>query len=133
MITNTGVLCVFKHLSNNNNDSHDRNECPFQTRQRDLGNKFLKMKLLTALSSSAWALKYRARLSSSLFILLCLYADIHFLSPKSYPSPIQALSVAGLGSGLTEAVVINPFEVVKVSLQANRDSFKEVDRNKMLF
>lgn len=35
-----------------------------------------------------------------------------------------ALSLAGLGSGLTEAVVVNPFEVVKVSLQANRDSFK---------
>uniref|UniRef100_A0AAY5KVW4 Mitochondrial 2-oxodicarboxylate carrier n=1 Tax=Esox lucius TaxID=8010 RepID=A0AAY5KVW4_ESOLU len=35
-----------------------------------------------------------------------------------------ALSVAGLGSGLTEALVVNPFEVVKVSLQANRDSFK---------
>ncbi|XP_072221181.1 mitochondrial 2-oxodicarboxylate carrier isoform X1 [Leuresthes tenuis] len=40
-------------------------------------------------------------------------------------SPGVALSVAGLGSGLTEAVVVNPFEVVKVSLQANRDSFKE--------
>ncbi|XP_062325386.1 mitochondrial 2-oxodicarboxylate carrier isoform X2 [Osmerus eperlanus] len=39
-------------------------------------------------------------------------------------SPGVALSVAGLGSGLTEAVVVNPFEVVKVSLQANRDSFK---------
>uniref|UniRef100_A0A668AMJ1 Mitochondrial 2-oxodicarboxylate carrier n=1 Tax=Myripristis murdjan TaxID=586833 RepID=A0A668AMJ1_9TELE len=39
--------------------------------------------------------------------------------------PPQALSVAGLGAGLTEAVVVNPFEVVKVSLQANRDSFKE--------
>ncbi|XP_072221182.1 mitochondrial 2-oxodicarboxylate carrier isoform X2 [Leuresthes tenuis] len=38
---------------------------------------------------------------------------------------VKALSVAGLGSGLTEAVVVNPFEVVKVSLQANRDSFKE--------
>ncbi|XP_041827510.1 mitochondrial 2-oxodicarboxylate carrier [Melanotaenia boesemani] len=36
-----------------------------------------------------------------------------------------ALSAAGLGSGLTEALVVNPFEVVKVSLQANRDSFKE--------
>ncbi|KTG36908.1 hypothetical protein cypCar_00032497 [Cyprinus carpio] len=36
----------------------------------------------------------------------------------------MALSVAGLGSGLTEALVVNPFEVVKVRLQANRDSFK---------
>uniref|UniRef100_A0AAV2LGI0 Mitochondrial 2-oxodicarboxylate carrier n=1 Tax=Knipowitschia caucasica TaxID=637954 RepID=A0AAV2LGI0_KNICA len=41
------------------------------------------------------------------------------------PRPSAALTVAGLGSGLTEAVVVNPFEVVKVSLQANRDSFKE--------
>ncbi|XP_040917455.1 mitochondrial 2-oxodicarboxylate carrier [Toxotes jaculatrix] len=40
-------------------------------------------------------------------------------------SPGLVLCVAGLGSGLTEAVVVNPFEVVKVSLQANRDSFKE--------
>uniref|UniRef100_A0AAQ4RHM4 Mitochondrial 2-oxodicarboxylate carrier n=1 Tax=Gasterosteus aculeatus aculeatus TaxID=481459 RepID=A0AAQ4RHM4_GASAC len=40
-------------------------------------------------------------------------------------SPGLALSVAGLGAGLTEAVVVNPFEVVKVSLQANRDSFAE--------
>uniref|UniRef100_A0A9J8BFE4 Mitochondrial 2-oxodicarboxylate carrier n=2 Tax=Cyprinus carpio TaxID=7962 RepID=A0A9J8BFE4_CYPCA len=37
---------------------------------------------------------------------------------------VKALSVAGLGSGLTEALVVNPFEVVKVRLQANRDSFK---------
>ncbi|XP_071221464.1 mitochondrial 2-oxodicarboxylate carrier isoform X2 [Salvelinus alpinus] len=35
-----------------------------------------------------------------------------------------ALSVAGLGCGLTEALVVNPFEVVKVGLQANRDSFQ---------
>uniref|UniRef100_A0A3P8V9T4 Mitochondrial 2-oxodicarboxylate carrier n=1 Tax=Cynoglossus semilaevis TaxID=244447 RepID=A0A3P8V9T4_CYNSE len=40
-------------------------------------------------------------------------------------SPGLALSAAGLGAGLTEAVVVNPFEVVKVSLQANRDAFKE--------
>ncbi|GAA6066490.1 mitochondrial 2-oxodicarboxylate carrier isoform X2, partial [Tachysurus ichikawai] len=37
---------------------------------------------------------------------------------------MKALSLAGLGSGLTEALVVNPFEVVKVSLQANRNSFK---------
>ncbi|XP_061157632.1 mitochondrial 2-oxodicarboxylate carrier isoform X1 [Syngnathus typhle] len=40
-------------------------------------------------------------------------------------SPGLALSAAGLGAGLTEAVVVNPFEVVKVSLQANRDAFKQ--------
>ncbi|XP_061119295.1 mitochondrial 2-oxodicarboxylate carrier [Conger conger] len=39
-------------------------------------------------------------------------------------SPAMALSLAGLGAGLTEAVVVNPFEVVKVSLQANRNSFQ---------
>ncbi|XP_046874123.1 mitochondrial 2-oxodicarboxylate carrier isoform X3 [Hypomesus transpacificus] len=49
------------------------------------------------------------------------YKKLLTLTPLS---PGLALSVAGLGSGLTEAVVVNPFEVVKVSLQANRDSFK---------
>ncbi|MGH0175304.1 UNVERIFIED_CONTAM: hypothetical protein FKN15_070005 [Acipenser sinensis] len=39
--------------------------------------------------------------------------------------PGLALSIAGLGAGLTEAVVVNPFEVVKVSLQANRNAFAE--------
>lgn len=50
------------------------------------------------------------------------YKKLLSLSPLS---PGLALTVAGLGSGLTEAVVVNPFEVVKVSLQANRDSFKQ--------
>nr|XP_048711108.1 mitochondrial 2-oxodicarboxylate carrier isoform X10 [Caretta caretta] len=40
-------------------------------------------------------------------------------------SPGLTFAVAGLGSGLTEAVVVNPFEVVKVSLQANRNAFTE--------
>ncbi|XP_049681916.1 mitochondrial 2-oxodicarboxylate carrier isoform X3 [Accipiter gentilis] len=39
--------------------------------------------------------------------------------------PGLAFAVAGLGSGLTEAVVVNPFEVVKVTLQANRNAFTE--------
>uniref|UniRef100_A0A7M4E6T2 Mitochondrial 2-oxodicarboxylate carrier n=2 Tax=Longirostres TaxID=1298654 RepID=A0A7M4E6T2_CROPO len=39
--------------------------------------------------------------------------------------PGLTFAVAGLGSGLTEAVVVNPFEVVKVSLQANRNVFTE--------
>ncbi|XP_029767370.1 mitochondrial 2-oxodicarboxylate carrier isoform X2 [Terrapene carolina triunguis] len=38
---------------------------------------------------------------------------------------VKTFAVAGLGSGLTEAVVVNPFEVVKVSLQANRNAFTE--------
>ncbi|XP_078089307.1 mitochondrial 2-oxodicarboxylate carrier [Mustelus asterias] len=46
------------------------------------------------------------------------------LSYASLPSAV-VFTVAGLGSGLTEAVVVNPFEVVKVSLQAQRNSFSE--------
>lgn len=38
----------------------------------------------------------------------------------------QIFTLSGLCSGLTEAVVINPFEVVKVKLQAERNVFKEV-------
>jgi len=38
----------------------------------------------------------------------------------------QVFALAGLGSGLTEAFVINPFEVIKVKLQAERNQFKEV-------
>lgn len=44
-ITNNGVLCVLKHLSDNNNDRRDSSKCPFQTRQKDSGNKFPKAKL----------------------------------------------------------------------------------------
>uniref|UniRef100_A0A5F8HGJ3 Mitochondrial 2-oxodicarboxylate carrier n=1 Tax=Monodelphis domestica TaxID=13616 RepID=A0A5F8HGJ3_MONDO len=40
-------------------------------------------------------------------------------------SPGVAFAVAGLGSGLTEAIVVNPFEVVKVGLQANRNIFTQ--------
>ncbi|XP_074724430.1 mitochondrial 2-oxodicarboxylate carrier isoform X1 [Strix uralensis] len=43
--------------------------------------------------------------------------------------PGLAFAVAGLGSGLTEAVVVNPFEVVKVTLQANRNAFTELFQN----
>lgn len=34
--------------------------------------------------------------------------------------------LAGLGSGITEGIVINPFERVKVSLQAQRSTMAEV-------
>lgn len=34
--------------------------------------------------------------------------------------------MAGLGAGITEAILVNPFEVVKVSLQANKSKMKEV-------
>ncbi|XP_008267729.1 mitochondrial 2-oxodicarboxylate carrier isoform X1 [Oryctolagus cuniculus] len=40
-------------------------------------------------------------------------------------SPAVTFAIAGLGSGLTEAIVVNPFEVVKVGLQANRNTFSE--------
>jgi solute carrier family 25 (mitochondrial 2-oxodicarboxylate transporter), member 21 len=32
----------------------------------------------------------------------------------------QTFSLAGLGAGVTEAILVNPFEMVKVTLQANR-------------
>lgn len=34
--------------------------------------------------------------------------------------------MAGLSAGITEAILVNPFEVVKVSLQANKSKMKEV-------
>ncbi|XP_060243505.1 mitochondrial 2-oxodicarboxylate carrier isoform X1 [Meriones unguiculatus] len=40
-------------------------------------------------------------------------------------SPGLTFAVAGFGSGLTEAIVVNPFEVVKVGLQVNRNTFTE--------
>lgn len=40
-------------------------------------------------------------------------------------SPGLVFAIAGFGSGLTEAVVVNPFEVVKVGLQVNRHTFTE--------
>uniref|UniRef100_H3B665 Mitochondrial 2-oxodicarboxylate carrier n=2 Tax=Latimeria chalumnae TaxID=7897 RepID=H3B665_LATCH len=46
------------------------------------------------------------------------------LGYMSLPSGVT-FTIAGLGSGLTEAVVVNPFEVIKVSLQANRNAFAE--------
>uniref|UniRef100_UPI00398EDCDC mitochondrial 2-oxodicarboxylate carrier isoform X2 n=1 Tax=Pristiophorus japonicus TaxID=55135 RepID=UPI00398EDCDC len=44
------------------------------------------------------------------------------LGYASLPSS-AIFTIAGLGSGLTEAIVVNPFEVVKVSLQAQRNTF----------
>lgn len=32
---------------------------------------------------------------------------------------MQTFSLAGLGAGITEAILVNPFEVVKVTLQSN--------------
>lgn len=33
---------------------------------------------------------------------------------------MQTFSLAGLGAGITEGILVNPFEVVKVTLQSNK-------------
>lgn len=43
----------------------------------------------------------------------------NFGGPDAKPTPLT-YSLAGLGSGATEALIINPFEVVKVKMQSNR-------------
>ncbi|KAJ9596392.1 hypothetical protein L9F63_012555 [Diploptera punctata] len=48
-----------------------------------------------------------------------------FLFGAPAPTPLT-FSLAGLGAGVTEAILVNPFEVVKVSLQANRAHLKEI-------
>ncbi|XP_056648216.1 mitochondrial 2-oxodicarboxylate carrier [Diorhabda sublineata] len=47
-----------------------------------------------------------------------------FMFGSLTPTPLT-FSLAGLGAGATEAVFVNPFEVVKVSLQANKLKTKE--------
>ncbi|KAJ2951717.1 hypothetical protein O0L34_g13881 [Tuta absoluta] len=42
-----------------------------------------------------------------------------FMFGSSTPTPIT-YSLAGLGAGITEAILVNPFEVVKVTLQSNK-------------
>ncbi|XP_017784447.1 PREDICTED: mitochondrial 2-oxodicarboxylate carrier [Nicrophorus vespilloides] len=48
-----------------------------------------------------------------------------FMFGSPVPTPLT-FSLAGLGAGITEAILVNPFEVVKVTMQANRASGKEV-------
>ncbi|KAF5299607.1 hypothetical protein FQA39_LY11522 [Lamprigera yunnana] len=48
-----------------------------------------------------------------------------FLFGSPTPTPLT-FSLAGLGAGVTEAVLVNPFEVVKVTMQANRAVGKEL-------
>ncbi|CAH1371204.1 unnamed protein product [Tenebrio molitor] len=48
-----------------------------------------------------------------------------FLFGSPTPTPLT-FSLAGLGAGVTEAILVNPFEVVKVTLQANRATGKEL-------
>jgi len=47
-----------------------------------------------------------------------------FLFGSPHPTPLT-FSLAGLCAGLTEAVLVNPFEVVKVSLQANKSKLQQ--------
>ncbi|KAL4238235.1 hypothetical protein ACF0H5_002947 [Mactra antiquata] len=49
----------------------------------------------------------------------------NMFSYGSYIPQSWVFALSGLCSGLTEAVVINPFEVVKVKLQAERSDFKQ--------
>lgn len=48
-----------------------------------------------------------------------------FMFGSPTPTPLT-FSLAGLGAGITEAVLVNPFEVVKVTLQANRARSTEI-------
>lgn len=53
--------------------------------------------------------------------LLCILAATIFSeNPSVNPTFPQTFFLAGLGSGTTEAILVNPFEVVKVAQQANR-------------
>jgi len=49
--------------------------------------------------------------------------DVMILEP--FPFGFQTFSLAGLGAGITEAILVNPFEVVKVTMQVNRAQSKD--------
>ena len=46
--------------------------------------------------------------------------DVPFIACIACVCFVQTYFVAGLGSGVTEAILVNPFEVVKVAQQANK-------------
>ncbi|CAG9760465.1 unnamed protein product [Ceutorhynchus assimilis] len=48
-----------------------------------------------------------------------------FLFGSPTPTPVT-FSLAGLGAGITEAILVNPFEVIKVTLQSNRATGTQV-------
>nr|XP_040225990.2 mitochondrial 2-oxodicarboxylate carrier [Anopheles coluzzii]XP_040225991.2 mitochondrial 2-oxodicarboxylate carrier [Anopheles coluzzii] len=48
-----------------------------------------------------------------------------FLFGSDKPTPLT-FSLAGLGAGVTEAILVNPFEMVKVTLQANKNKMGQV-------
>ena len=64
---------------------------------------------------------------------LCIYVHVHVCHPynfmynNEYCTCLQSLVAAGLGSGLTEGIVIAPFERVKVFMQAQKSKFSEVN------
>ncbi|VEN56298.1 unnamed protein product [Callosobruchus maculatus] len=47
-----------------------------------------------------------------------------FMFGSPQPTPLT-FSLAGLGAGVTEAILVNPFEVVKVTMQANKARSKD--------
>ncbi|ETN63783.1 mitochondrial oxodicarboxylate carrier [Anopheles darlingi] len=48
-----------------------------------------------------------------------------FMFGSDKPTPLT-FSLAGLGAGVTEAILVNPFEMVKVTLQANKNKMGQV-------
>ncbi|XP_071441880.1 mitochondrial 2-oxodicarboxylate carrier [Hetaerina americana] len=48
-----------------------------------------------------------------------------FMFGSPTPTPLT-FSLAGLGAGITEAILVNPFEVVKVALQSNKAKLREL-------
>lgn len=50
------------------------------------------------------------------YLIICKINSLHSL---------QTFSCAGFFAGVTEAILVNPFEVIKVKLQSNRKHIKE--------
>ncbi|XP_065205242.1 mitochondrial 2-oxodicarboxylate carrier [Planococcus citri] len=48
-----------------------------------------------------------------------------FMFGSASPTPLT-FSLAGMGAGITESILVNPFEVVKVTQQSNRSKMSEV-------
>jgi len=53
------------------------------------------------------------------FFTFDLFQKVLITDKNGKPTPLT-YSLAGLGSGVTEAILVNPFEVVKVKMQSNR-------------
>lgn len=59
------------------------------------------------------------------FLSLCVELIIFMLLLLRHNLCFQTFSLAGLGAGVTESILVNPFEVVKVTQQSNRNKMKE--------